>query len=236
MMKRLAPLLHKFKLAADVSPIAYPWGFVPQDTVTNILKLLVESPPSNIEFIEELKQLGRTNFNRLQFEEGVCQGYIAVLKHYQRGSDFLDVEYATPRLSCALNYLTAVREKHKVNVPEVDTSNMKASILQEWVEYGVAKSNRKFLGIWTGADIQSELMIGMSGPEFPAWYTKPMRQRVCVKYELLSEQHIEEGAEGKGSGRTDVWVWERRINYEEHLDERGNEEWTVCDINNILVK
>lgn len=76
MMKRLAPLLHKFKLAADVSPIAYPWGFVPQDNVTNISKLLGESPPSNIEFIEELKQLGRTNFktdfnSKREFVKGI---------------------------------------------------------------------------------------------------------------------------------------------------------------------
>jgi hypothetical protein len=223
-MKFLMHLLHKVHLRPNISIVKYPWGFVPQESIYDLVKLPL---PISMEWDQKrLESYEKVDFHTQHFCNGAKQAYITIFKHFQSGDNFLDAEYTTPKLSCALNKLIRMRE---IGVPDINTSNMSVDILGSWLENGMAEKNDKILGMWSPQDIKRDIFIGALGPEFTSWELTNIRQRVLVRYELPEE------------GRIDVWQWERQLTLlsdrkQESGDSNETVDWTVSNINGILIE
>ena len=223
-MKRLYPVIHKFKLHPGVCPVGYPWGWVSQEVVLATLK---QPAPESIAGWTELAERGIGHIHEQNVLEGVKQGYNVIFDFYRDGRNFLDATYTTPSLSCAINSFTEMRKQASVDVPDIYTSDIKVDLIDSWIETGLTHSNDKILGMWTIYDIKRELLIGAAGPEFPSWYSKPLRQRLRVKYTLPTENRI------------DMWIWERSLivkdmQQDDTAGRGGGEDWTVCNVNGVL--
>lgn len=151
-------------------------------------------------------------FDKTQFQNGVKVGYNKIFHSYYNNEDFLDYCYTTPAMSFALNHF---RSYNNHSPPNLNLNSINAEIVNSWLEYGIAKSNHKILGLWDNDYIKHQIFTGIIGPEaFEIWGQQPIKQKVKVLYKL--------------DNRIDIWIWERCLMKEQSP-------WIVYNINNFLI-
>lgn len=202
------PIIHNFKLNSEICLKKYPWGFISQASIENIIKKEIPKSCYQVRKIE----LDNLTFDKKEFYLGAEIGYKALCKKFLENQDFLEINYTTPKLSLGLNYILLQLDNKIINI---DTSTIDIEILGIWEELGIAKTNDKFLGLWCKDMIKTELVTGGLGPEVKIlWDQLPMRQKVKVLY--------------TSNNRKDILIWERELNKLEY-------QWTINNINGIIV-
>lgn len=202
------PMIHKFTLHSNICIVKYPWGFISQD---KILSITNQSLPKTryilSEKCNEMYILDNSNFL-----DGVKNGYNIIYDKFKNKENFLDYNYTTPKLSCALNFIRG-KIKNEINI---DSNNIKVEIIAIWESIGNSKSNNKLLGLWDSEYIKHQIIAGSIGPEVSyIWDQKPIKQTVRVLYKL--------------NDRVDLLDWERCLMVNDY-------EWKVSNINNIIIK
>jgi len=212
-MKRIIwPYLHRFNFNRNLSVRENPWGWIPQEIINNIANSNIPKTESNLFFPEDWED--RQKFYEIHFKNGAKIGYNMVKKSFYEKDNFLENYYLTPKLSLALNNINSfIAEKNIRNKMETTKIN-DIEILGSWVQIGITKTNKKFLGMWDKEFIKHELITGSIGPEIRhLWDQKPIKQTIRVLYKL--------------DNRIDIFDWERCLITD-------NYEWTVSNINNVI--
>lgn len=201
---RLFPLVNKYTLK-KFNVNKHPWGWVSQKSVKKIIikdkfEILMN------DFDEEINKKMMLDTNN--FEKGAVQGYKTIYKHFVKKEDFLSVNYTTPHLSNAINYINRFSIKNDT----VSLDELEAKIMSSWVEIGNATTNNSLFGV-IDMDLVKTEMGKSSIHDMWDVYVGPLRQKVRVLY--------------KTKNRYDVWEWQKCLM-------KDNEEWTVSNINEIL--
>ena len=199
MKKQILKLFHKFKLCPKLK---HPWGY-------NCNKYKINK---NIICPYFKSKDNREFLNQLTFKTHSTNAYKLIYNSYLLNIDFLDYNYTTPSLSLALNEL-----RNKSNIDNLPTNiNIKnVVIIDSWYEYGITKSNDKFMGMYNKSQIVHEITAGILGPEaFNIWDQQGIKQKIKILYE--SDHYL------------DVIEWERDMML-------PNQVWQVCNINQILI-
>lgn len=207
MRKELLRLLHNFELCPNLCNIKYPWSW--------------RSKLNNKKLINKIKNPMDTNFksednrefiHKLKFKDASADAYKIIYKCYIKQEDFLDHCYTSPSLSLALNDL---RDKSNINNLPSDIIVIDVKIISSWYEYGLTKSNDKFMGFYNKDEIIHEISAGALGPEVrKVWDQQSIKQKVKVLYE--STEYL------------DILEWERDLMI-------PDQDWQVSNINQILI-
>lgn len=201
---KLFPIINKYTLKT-INIKKHPWGWASQKAVK---KIISNSKKNNLlnGFNEEINE--KTKIDNIDFEKGALQGYKKIYIHFIEKKDFLRVNYTTPELSNAINYINQFSKKKYF----VELSDLKPKILTSWIEVGQANTNNNLFGLVDMELITTE-MKKSSASDLWDVYVGPLKQKVRVLY--------------RNSERYDVWEWEKCLMKEK-------EEWTVSNINEIL--
>lgn len=201
---KLFPIINKYTLKT-INIKKHPWGWASQKAVK---KIITNSKQNNLlnGFNEEINE--KTKIDKIDFEKGALQGYKKIYIHFIEKKDFLRVNYTTPELSNAINYINQFSKKKYF----VELSDLKPKILTSWIEVGQANTNNNLFGLVDMELITTE-MKKSSASDLWDVYVGPLKQKVRVLY--------------RNSERYDVWEWEKCLMKEK-------EEWTVSNINEIL--
>jgi len=207
MRKELLRLLHNFELCPNLCNIKYPWSW--------------RSKLNNKKLINKIKNPMDTNFksednrefiHKLNFKDDSADAYKIIYECYIKQKDFLDHCYTSPSLSLALNEL---REKSNIDNLSSDIILIDVKIISSWYEYGLTKSNDKFMGFYNKEEIIHEISAGVLGPEVrKVWDQQSIKQKVKVLYE--SNEYL------------DILEWERDVMM-------PDQDWQVSNINKILI-
>ena len=207
MQTRIFPLIHKYTLR-NIQPKKFPWGWRSQKQIRKIVVQNVESKHQPCHFNETIQK--KIKFNEPEFLKGAIQGYRKIFKQFSKKRDFLNVRYTTPELSLALNHVSSF-SKH---LPTTKLSPLQCKVMTSWIEVGIANSNSNILGIWDIELIKQDLSESNVNDLWDI-YVGPLKQKVRVLY-TLNKNHLQ------------VWEWEKCLM-------RHKEEWTVSNINEILI-
>ena len=201
---KLFPIINKYTLK-NINIKKHPWGWASQKAVK---KIISNSKQNNLlnGFNEEINE--KTKIDKIDFEKGALQGYKKIYIHFIEKKDFLRVNYTTPELSNAINYINQFSKKKYF----VELSDLEPTILTSWIEVGQANTNNNLFGLVDMELITTE-MKKSSASDLWDVYVGPLKQKVRVLY--------------RNSERYDVWEWEKCLMKEK-------EEWTVSNINEIL--
>ena len=204
MKHKLFPIINKYTLK-NININKYPWGWASQKAIK---KIITNSKQNNLlnGFDEKINE--KTKINKKDFEKGALQGYKRIYIHFLEKKDFLRVNYTTPELSNAINYINQFSEKKYF----VELSDLEPTILTSWIEVGQANTNNNLFGL-VDMDLITTEMKKSSASDLWDVYVGPLKQKVRVLY--------------RNSQRYDVWEWEKCLMKEK-------EEWTVSNINEIL--
>lgn len=204
MKHKLFPIINKYTLK-NININKYPWGWVSQKAIK---KIITNGKQNNLlnGFDEKINE--KTKINKKDFEKGALQGYKKIYIHFLEKKDFLSVNYTTPELSNAINYINKFsKNKRFVYLEELETN-----ILSSWIEVGNANTNNNLFGLVDIELITTEMKKSSISDLWDV-YVGPLKQKVRVMY--------------KTRERYDVWEWEKCLMKEK-------EEWTVSNINEIL--
>ena len=201
---KLFPIINKYTLK-NINIKKHPWGWASQKAVK---KIITNSKQNNLlnGFNEEIND--KTKIDKIDFEKGALQGYKKIYIHFIEKKDFLRVNYTTPELSNAINYINQFSKKKYF----VELSDLEPTILTSWIEVGQANTNNNLFGL-VDMDLITTEMKKSSASDLWDVYVGPLKQKVRVLY--------------RNSERYDVWEWEKCLMKEK-------EEWTVSNINEIL--
>ena len=171
MRKNILRLLHNFELCPNLCNIKYPWGW--------------RSKLNNKKLINKMENPMYTNFksednrefiHKLNFKNDSADAYKIIYKCYIKQKDFLDYCYTSPSLSLALNNL---RENSNINNLPSKIVLIDIKIINSWYEYGLTKSNDKFMGFYNKEEIIHELSAGVIGPEVRKVWEKELLSKTC---------------------------------------------------------
>ncbi len=210
MNKYLFPLINKYKLT-KINLKKHPWGWKSQKMIK---KLITNSNKTKYQpngFDKNINE--KVLINEDEFLKGVKMGYKTILRSFNEKIDFLDSKFMTPELSLAVNYINDINNNKKKEI-NINIDNLHCSILTSWIEVGQATTNKHFLGKLDLDLVEKEVK---SSCVADCWdvYVGPLKQKVKVLY--------------KTNERYDVWEWEKCLM-------KNYEDWTVSNINDILVE
>lgn len=207
-MKRFIwPLIHTYELRSGIIAGQWGWG----------------SPASAPASVDGAAHGGHRAMQvevPSDFSAGARLARSAVFDAAKARCDFTSESLASPDLSCALNYLTSLAILRDDSWERFN-AKIDSKVLSSWVEEGISRSNCHFFGLWPTRYIHHEILNGAKGPEFASWDSVPMRQIVRVSFIDKSDDTFE------------VWEFSRQVIL---CAEECAGDWTVCNINDIVMK
>ena len=206
MICKFFPIINKYTLK-KINIQKYPWGWVSQKQIKKIIATSEKNKYQENNFSKEINE--KMKFDENEFTKGSIKAYNVIYNHFLMKNNFLNVTYTTPTLSNALNYIT--KKSSKIN--PLCLQELESKVLTSWVEIGVANTNNHIMGKIDLELVKKELK---NSNICDCWdiYVGPLKQKVKVLY--------------KNKNRYDVWEWEKCLM-------KDQEEWTVSNINNILI-